>query len=38
MQIVDTICDFGFGKKLGNYGEYSGSPTQDLTEICRDCD
>jgi len=28
---ADTICDLGFGKELGNYGEYSGSPTKTAT-------
>ena len=25
---ADTICDLGFSKELGNYGEYSGAPSQ----------
>ena len=29
---ADTICDLGYSKELGNYGEYSGAPTQDLTQ------
>eukprot|EP01084_Bolivina_argentea_P013924 26064_1 len=29
---ADTICDLGFSQDLGNYGEYSGAPTQDLTQ------
>jgi len=29
---ADIICDLGFSKALGNYGEYSGAPTQDLTQ------
>ena len=24
---TDTVCDLGFSKDLGNYGEYSGNPT-----------
>ena len=28
---ADTICDIGFSEELGNYGEYSGAPTQSLT-------
>ena len=27
---ADTICDLGFSKELGNYGEYSGAPSQVL--------
>ncbi|MBN2154519.1 MAG: ATPase [Candidatus Lokiarchaeota archaeon] len=30
---TDTIADLGFGGELGNYGEYSGNPTQEHTEI-----
>jgi len=30
---TDTICDFGFGNELANYGEYSGDPSQEHTEI-----
>eukprot|EP00485_Elphidium_margaritaceum_P000733 CAMPEP_0202687340 /NCGR_PEP_ID=MMETSP1385-20130828/3028_1 /ASSEMBLY_ACC=CAM_ASM_000861 /TAXON_ID=933848 /ORGANISM="Elphidium margaritaceum" /LENGTH=1102 /DNA_ID=CAMNT_0049342113 /DNA_START=125 /DNA_END=3433 /DNA_ORIENTATION=- len=29
---ADTICDLGFSAELGNYGEYSGAPTKDLTQ------
>lgn len=28
---TDTVCDLGFGETLGNYGEYSGNPTDDHT-------
>lgn len=28
---TDTVCDLGFGDSLGNYGEYSGNPTDDDT-------
>jgi ATP-citrate lyase beta-subunit len=30
---TDTVADLGFGEDLGNYGEYSGNPTQEHTEI-----
>lgn len=30
---TDTIVDLGFGKELGNYGEYSGNPSREHTEI-----
>jgi len=30
---TDTIADLGFGDELGNYGEYSGNPSQEHTEI-----
>ncbi|MFX1413592.1 MAG: ATP citrate lyase citrate-binding domain-containing protein [Promethearchaeota archaeon] len=30
---TDTIADLGFSKELGNYGEYSGNPSQEHTEI-----
>lgn len=28
---TDTVCDLGHGEILGNYGEYSGNPTDDHT-------
>jgi succinyl-CoA synthetase beta subunit len=28
---ADTVVDLGFGKKLANYGEYSGNPSTDET-------
>lgn len=28
---ADTIADYGFGKELGNYGEYSGDPSENFT-------
>ncbi|MFX0033434.1 MAG: ATP citrate lyase citrate-binding domain-containing protein [Promethearchaeota archaeon] len=30
---TDTIADLGFSDELGNYGEYSGNPSQEHTEI-----
>lgn len=30
---TDTIVDLGFGEELGNYGEYSGNPTTEHTQI-----
>ncbi|MFX1497857.1 MAG: ATP citrate lyase citrate-binding domain-containing protein [Promethearchaeota archaeon] len=30
---TDTIADLGFSKELSNYGEYSGNPSQEHTEI-----
>ncbi len=30
---ADTIVDLGFGKELANYGEYSGNPTREHTEL-----
>ena len=30
---TDTVVDLGFGNELGNYGEYSGNPSRDHTEI-----
>jgi ATP-citrate lyase beta-subunit len=30
---TDTIADLGLAKELGNYGEYSGNPSQDHTQI-----
>ncbi|MFX0012577.1 MAG: ATP citrate lyase citrate-binding domain-containing protein [Candidatus Hermodarchaeota archaeon] len=30
---TDTITDLGFSEELGNYGEYSGNPSQEHTEI-----
>jgi ATP-citrate lyase beta-subunit len=30
---TDTIVDLGYGKELGNYGEYSGNPSREYTEI-----
>jgi ATP-citrate lyase beta-subunit len=30
---TDTVADLGFGAELGNYGEYSGNPTREHTEI-----
>eukprot|EP00695_Tsukubamonas_globosa_P003136 TRINITY_DN487_c0_g1_i2.p1 TRINITY_DN487_c0_g1~~TRINITY_DN487_c0_g1_i2.p1 ORF type:complete len:402 (-),score=171.30 TRINITY_DN487_c0_g1_i2:97-1302(-) len=28
---ADTVADLGFGAELGNYGEYSGNPSEDDT-------
>mmetsp|Transcript_9088 Transcript_9088/g.13592 ORF Transcript_9088/g.13592 Transcript_9088/m.13592 type:complete len:1097 (-) Transcript_9088:51-3341(-) len=28
---ADTISDYGFGKELANYGEYSGAPSENQT-------
>ncbi|RDE16193.1 MAG: ATPase [Candidatus Thorarchaeota archaeon] len=30
---ADTIVDLGFGNELANYGEYSGNPTREHTEL-----
>jgi len=30
---TDTVVDLGLGEELGNYGEYSGNPSRDHTEI-----
>lgn len=30
---TDTIVDLGLGPELGNYGEYSGNPSREHTEI-----
>jgi ATP-citrate lyase beta-subunit len=30
---TDTIVDLGLGNELGNYGEYSGNPSREHTEI-----
>ncbi len=30
---TDTIADMGFAKDLGNYGEYSGNPNREHTEL-----
>ena len=30
---TDTVADLGYGAELGNYGEYSGNPTLEHTEI-----
>ena len=30
---TDTIVDLGYGGELGNYGEYSGNPSREHTEI-----
>ncbi len=30
---TDTVVDLGLGKELGNYGEYSGNPSREHTEI-----
>jgi len=30
---ADTIVDLGFGDELANYGEYSGNPTREHTEM-----
>ena len=30
---TDTIVDLGYGDELGNYGEYSGNPSREHTEI-----
>lgn len=31
--LADEVADLGFGKKLGNYGEYSGSPSTEDTYL-----
>ncbi|CAM9520580.1 unnamed protein product [Ectocarpus sp. 13 AM-2016] len=28
---ADTISDYGYGKELANYGEYSGAPSEQMT-------
>ena len=30
---TDTIVDYGYGEELGNYGEYSGNPSREHTEM-----
>jgi len=30
---TDTIVDLGLGEELGNYGEYSGNPSREHTEL-----
>jgi ATP-citrate lyase beta-subunit len=30
---TDTIADMGFAKELGNYGEYSGNPNREHTQL-----
>lgn len=30
---ADTVVDLGFGKELGNYGEYSGNPNEEETYL-----
>lgn len=30
---TDTIADLGFGGELANYGEYSGNPSREYTEL-----
>ena len=30
---TDTVVDLGLGSELGNYGEYSGNPSREHTEI-----
>lgn len=30
---ADTVADYGWGKELANYGEYSGAPTADETYV-----
>lgn len=30
---ADTVCDYGWGEELANYGEYSGAPTTDETFV-----
>jgi ATP-citrate lyase beta-subunit len=30
---TDTIVDYGYGNELGNYGEYSGNPSREHTEM-----
>jgi ATP citrate (pro-S)-lyase len=30
---ADTVADMGFGKELGNYGEYSGNPNAEETYL-----
>ena len=30
---ADTVFDLGYGHELGNYGEYSGDPSQEMTYL-----
>jgi ATP citrate (pro-S)-lyase len=30
---ADTVADMGYGKELGNYGEYSGNPNEEETYL-----
>merc|ERR1719181_1725095 len=30
---ADTVCDYGYGKELANYGEYSGAPSTEETYL-----
>jgi len=30
---ADTVCDYGYGHELANYGEYSGAPSTEETYI-----
>merc|ERR1719375_2559052 len=30
---ADTVCDYGYGHELANYGEYSGAPTTEETYL-----
>merc|ERR1719386_283205 len=30
---ADTVCDYGFGHELANYGEYSGAPSKEETYL-----
>ncbi len=30
---ADTVVDLGYGKELGNYGEYSGNPSEEETYL-----
>jgi ATP citrate (pro-S)-lyase len=30
---ADTVCDYGYGNELANYGEYSGAPSAEETYI-----
>lgn len=31
--VADELCNLGFGKQLGNYGEYSGNPNEHETYL-----
>merc|ERR1719235_365534 len=30
---ADTVCDYGYGNELANYGEYSGAPSTEETFV-----
>merc|ERR1719235_2650864 len=30
---ADTVCDYGYGNELANYGEYSGAPSTEETYL-----